>query len=568
MGPTAGEFTVKGGESATIGRLPYSEICLLHEGVSRKHALVTSRNGEWFIADQGSSAGTFVNGVRVKESEPVALREGDLLRIGPWTMRVSTGGPEREILSKTIDDSGSVAQKLSKLGGARGDSITLVGRRLRLLTRCIAKLSGARDEKDLAPIALEMVMEGTAFGRGAVLRWTGRGQDEVTVISCKRANPFDVAPMSFSRSLLNAVAGGGTFVLTEASQPVSSLSIAEMSIHSAICAPVMLGESLYGVLYMDARAGEEGVQHDAAEFCEAVATALGLAMANLKRGELERKRVELTAELNAAREVQETISPAPQGRVGCVEYAVKVLPGAYVAGDLFDLFALEGNQVGTQEEHVNPGSITRVGGTGGVGGMGEKAVPGRTAVFMGDVAGHGAGSGMLMALTQSHLSALLRATGDLGWSVAAVNTYLSQHISAGRFTSLWVGIMEEDGVLRYVDAGHGHWFVRKANGDILTGPGRGGVPLGISSDFKHDEGLLIMQKGDRVVLYSDGVTEQKREGGGSEDFFSVERLHAIVKDSPSAAEDVARVFAELKRFAGEGTLDDDATVASCAYLPV
>ena len=445
MGPTAGEFTVKGGESATIGRLPCSEICLLHEGVSRKHALVTSRHGEWYIADQGSSAGTFVNGVRVKESEPVALREGDLLRIGPWTMRVSTGGPEREILSKTIDDSGSVAQKLSKLGGARGDSITLVGRRLRLLTRCIAKLSGAREESALAPIALEMVMEGTAFGRGAVLRWSGRGQDEVTVVASKRANPFDVAAMSFSRSLLNAVAGGGTFVLTEASQPVSSLSIAEMSIHSAICAPVMLGESLYGVLYMDARAGEEGVQHDAAEFCEAVATALGLAMANLKRGELERKRVELTAELNAAREVQETISPPPQGRVGCVEYAVKVLPGAYVAGDLFDLFALEGVQSGSQESQTPtqfPTAATKVLGTGAL------AVPGRTALFMGDVAGHGAGSGMLMALTQSHLSALLRATGDLGWSVAAVNTYLSQHISAGRFTSLWVGIMEEDGVLR------------------------------------------------------------------------------------------------------------------------
>jgi len=530
IGPQVGSHNVAAGKSAMIGRLPFSDICLLHEGVSRRHALITSRGEEWMITDQGSSGGTFLNGIKLKNNEAAVVWEGDLVRVGPWTFRVGTGGPQREARSRTLDDaSTSSQQKLARVGG---ETITLVGRRLRLLTRCIAKLSGARDEALLAPIALEVVMEGTLFGRGAVLRQTA-GSDEVVVVASRRANIYDTAPMTFSRSLIQAASSGGTFVLAETSVPVSSVSIAEMNIHSAICAPVMLGEAIYGFLYLDARAGEEGMQHDAAEFCEAVATSLGLSLANFKRGELERSQQELRAELGAAREVQETIMPAPTGRAGHIEYAVRVLPGVFVAGDLFDVFQLDN---------------------------------GATAFFLGDVAGHGAGSGMLMALTQSHLSALLRSTGDLAASVTAVNRYLSAHISGGKFASLWVGVLEPNGILHYADAGHGHWFVRKANDSdcsIFTGPGRGGVPLGISSDSRYDEGTLVLEPGDRVVLYSDGMIEQRSPGG---EYFTAKRVQDTVLGSPSAVVDVQRTFDELLAFAGRTTLDDDATIASCTFV--
>jgi serine phosphatase RsbU (regulator of sigma subunit)/pSer/pThr/pTyr-binding forkhead associated (FHA) protein len=536
--------------------LPFSDICLLHEGVSRRHALITSKVGadgdpEFSITDQGSSGGTFLNGVKLRQGEPLPLVEGDLLRIGPWTFRMTIGSASRETLSHTIDDAASLNQKLSRVGGA---SVSVAGRRLRLLARCISRLGSAREEDALAPIALELVMEGAPFGRGALIR-AGEPNDDIQIVASRRANPQDQSTFSFSRSLIAAASGTGggtvgpaqrgtvlptgatqgtgpgTFVMTEASQPVSSHSIIQMTIHSAICAPVMIGESLWGLLYLDARAGEQGVSHDAAEFCEAVATALGLSLANLKRASLERRQQELTAELHAAREVQETIIPSGAGKVSNLSFAVRVLPGVFVAGDLFDAIELPG---------------------------------GRAAFFLGDVAGHGAGSGMLMAMVQSHLAALLLATGDLLGSIRAANTYLSAHISGGKFASLWAGLLEPSGLLRYVDAGHGHWFIRKANGEILSGRGRGGVPLGISSDSPYDEGILTLERNDRVVLFSDGVIEQRNPAG---EYFSIERLHSVVQGSPTAELDVRRAFDELISFAGRTTLDDDATVASCQYDP-
>jgi sigma-B regulation protein RsbU (phosphoserine phosphatase) len=536
MGPNTGTHTVKAGESTVIGRLPFSDLCLLHEGVSRRHALISAKGAQWYLTDQGSSAGTFLNGVKLRANEPVPLSEGDLLRVGPWTFRLTIGSVSSENISRTIDDSGAAGgtnAKLSKVGGESGESISLVGRRLRLLTQCIAKLSAAREESALGPIALEMVMSGTPFGRGALIQAPKSEAEAVIVLASRRANTYDTAPLTFSRSLIQTcVNARGTFVLTESSQPVSSMSIIEMTIHSAICAPVMLGEELWGLLYLDARAGEQSVQQEAAEFCEAVATALGLSLAALKRTSLELRQHELTSELNAAREVQETITPPPQGHIGCVNFAVRVLPGVFVAGDMFDCMEVEGNRV---------------------------------AFFLGDVAGHGAGSGMLMAMVQSHLTALLRATGDLLGSVRAANHYLATHITAGRFASLFAGIIEPDGLLRYVDAGHGHWFLRRENGTTLCAAPiatRGGVPLGISTDAEYEEGRLMLCPGDRVVMYSDGAVEQRNSSG---EYFSVNRLHALVATSRCAPEDVSRVFADLLTFAATDKLDDDATLASLEF---
>lgn len=585
MGPVLATYLVRSGESAVIGRLPFSDICLLHESVSRRHALVTFKDAQWLLADQGSSAGTLLNGVKLRSGEPKPLAQGDLVRVGPWTMRISILGPNdgpAHSISRTLDDSGNAGQRLSKVGGAHGESMSVVGRRLRLLTQCLGRLSAAREESALGPIALEMVMQGASFGRGALVRTTRHqppspahtppslashiaatgpagligsicisvpgASEEIAILCCNRANASDTGPMTFSRSLIHACAqGNATFVLTEGSQPVSSMSIVEMTIHSAICAPVMLGDNLWGLLYLDARAGEQGVQQEAAEFCEAVATALGLTLSSLHRAALELRQTELTAELQAAREVQETIMPPERGSLSQVDYAVRVLPGAVVAGDMFDVIELNSNP---GPRHGSP-----------------TCEPARikTAFFMGDVAGHGAGSGMLMAMLQSHLAALLRTTCDLVASVRGANEYLSARISGGRFASLWAGMLEPDGVLRYIDAGHGHWFIRRAEGTTLSPLAmstRGGIPLGISSDSTYEEGQLQLFRGDRVILYSDGAVEQRNPEG---DYFSLERLRALCAVSQSSHEDVSRVFDDLRAFAGQRALEDDATLASIEY---
>lgn len=525
IGPRLDAFTVRPGETAMVGRLPYSDVCLMHEGVSRRHALLTSRAGDWFVTDQESAGGTFLNGVRLKAHEPAPLSDGDVLRIGPWTFRACIG-EAAGAAAKVLDDNVTSGRRISRISS---EGASFVSRRLTLLTRCIAKLGAIHDEQALVIAALDILLQGTGYGRAAVLRQSGV-PGEFTRVAWRFADPGDTSPFTFSSSLLKAASAGQTFVLSEVPDRVVSTSIADLGIHSAICTPLLVDGGVSGLLYLDARAAEASVQRDAAEFCEAVASVLVLAWGNIKRAALERRQQELTAELDAAREVQETVMPAPRGSAGPIAYAVVSRPGVFVAGDLFDVLPLPGACV---------------------------------AVCLGDVAGHGAGSGLLMALTQSHLSAILASTGNLAQSVEAVNRYLCGFALQGRFTTLWVGVFHPDRSVEFVDAGHGHWFVRHADGTISEGPVKGGVPLGVSDDSRYVSGRMTLAQGDRVFLYSDGVVEQRDPQGVA---FGAARVRAASAIKGVLTDDVSRVFTQLDAFAGRTNLDDDATIAAVELL--
>jgi serine phosphatase RsbU (regulator of sigma subunit) len=94
------------------------------------------------------------------------------------------------------------------------------------------------------------------------------------------------------------------------------------------------------------RGQESPVHPEAAGFCQAISRMLGLALANLKRAELERRQQRLDSDLHTAREAQQLIMPPAEGQAGALRYALRNKPGRTVAGDLFDLVVLPGDRVG------------------------------------------------------------------------------------------------------------------------------------------------------------------------------------------------------------------------------
>jgi hypothetical protein len=87
-GGRAGETFRPEGESTTIGRSPDCGIFLDDVTVSRKHAVLVARDGSFFIEDQGSLNGTFVNRKRVEAAQ---LADGDEVQIGKYRMTFLTG---------------------------------------------------------------------------------------------------------------------------------------------------------------------------------------------------------------------------------------------------------------------------------------------------------------------------------------------------------------------------------------------------------------------------------------------------------------------------------------------
>lgn len=520
-GPDIGPLVLTPDRPAVLGRSADCEVRLHHEAVSRRHAAIAFRLGRWLVTDQGSRHGTYLNEVRIEPGKPVSLADGDFLRLGPWTFRATVGGA-RVMSTITLTDAPPGGERVERVQSH--ELGILAQQRLALLMDCAATINASADETSLARASLRSALEGSGFERAAWLRPTG-SEAQVEVLA---AEALDGAAdgFSFSRSLIREAAGGQIARLTGDSPIPTTHSIWSLGIHSALCAPVHVGGSVAAFLYMDARGPESHIQPDAAGFCRGLAGICGLALANLKRMELEKRQQFLETELAAARHAQQLIMPAPQGRVGRITYALHTHPGLFVAGDLFDIVQLGGDRI---------------------------------ALCIGDVSGEGIGAGVLMASAQAFLHAALCRYEDPAAAVAAVNAYLCDRTSAGRFVTLWVGLFDPaDGSVRYVDAGHGYSLLA-SDGGARRISGSGGIPIGIDPGFAYRHDVMKVEAGNRLVLFSDGLVEQRSPAGEQ---FGFDRIAAALARSATPSDDVAELFRQVRQFAGTEALDDDATAAS------
>lgn len=513
--------------TATLGRGRDCGVCLPDATVSRRHASLVCRGSTWFVRDLESRHGIYLNAVRLAPNDPHPLANGDLLRIGPWTFRVGLGGAAESTgrLHPTMAED-AAALRVSHVAARE-----LAEHRLHLILDAAARINDAETTEALTEAVVDSVLAGTSFQRAAVLR-EHEQIEQVEVLFNRSRNSADdeeAEAFSFSQSLIRAAASGQTARLTSEDPTAMQLghSIEQLGITDALCAPIFLGGAVAAYLYLDARGSQIPIQSDAADFCQAIARMCGMALEKLKRIEIEERHRRLEAELSAAREAQQLIVPKARNTVGPLHYVMRMQPGSIVAGDLFDVIALDGGRVG---------------------------------VVLGDVTGEGVGAAILMASTQAHLHAALRRYGDPAAALNEVNDYVCRHEPRRRFVSMWVGVFDAaNGRLNYVDAGHGYWLRRRANQPPDFAPRAGGTLVGIDNALRYEPAALDLTPGERIILFSDGVVEQTNPEGEQ---FGVARIRAVVERSISPDDDVAGVFTAVEAHAQTSVLADDATVAS------
>lgn len=511
---------------AAAGRAVENDLHLPAPSVSRRHAVFRKAAGGWFLTDAGSTSGTLVNARRLEPDRPAPLEPGDRVTIGPWVFRVGGDGSATRTVGLTVDAPGTA-------------SVPLSSRRLDALSACLDEMERAGGAEDLALAALRACMDGTGFGRAAVLIPPAAGSGEAPGLlaglvrrggSSAALEPAGFAPSS---SLIERARAGTTAVLSgpAGGAPAYGQSIAEWSIHSAVCVPVMPEGRVAALLYLDARSGESPVG-DAAGYCEDVARLYAFALTRDAQADLRRRQEALRIELDRAREIRAMLAPPAEARAGGYRHASRTIAGLFVSADLFDAIG-----------HAD-GSAT---------------------LLFGDASGHGVGAAMLAALVQSHLVSALASGAGLGEAVSRTNAFVATRPTGGRFVSLVAAHLGADGSVSLVDAGHGHWMVARRGSDPEHAPRAGGLPLGVDPGASFPASTLTLSPGDRLVCYTDGIPDQvdaRREP------FGHARLERAVRGSEGCEGDVARVFDALLRHAGERALDDDATVASVQFDPL
>jgi hypothetical protein len=182
-----------------------------------------------------------------------------------------------------------------------------------------------------------------------------------------------------------------------------------------------------------------------------------------------------------------------------------------------------------------------------------------------DVSGKGVGPALLMANVQ----AALEANVESGIGPAAICTRLNQfvgrHAAAGRYVTFFVAKLDPvAGCLSYCNAGHNPPVLLRAGGaaESLTG---GGPVLGVFDGHAFAETEIALGAGDRVILYTDGVSETWNAAGEE---FGEDRIVAAARcvASAGAEETQHRILDALDKFA-RGSYHDDVTTVVLAVKP-
>ena len=114
------------------------------------------------------------------------------------------------------------------------------------------------------------------------------------------------------------------------------------------------------------------------------------------------------------------------------------------------------------------------------------------------------------------------------------------------------------GVLSYASGGHDSPVVVRANGEVKLLPRVQGIALGILDGFEFESESVVLDPGDTVVLYTDGVTEAQDANGN---MFGAAGLCELFEAAPPtrAEEAIQRVFGAVRSFAGTAEQFDDIT---------
>lgn len=190
----------------------------------------------------------------------------------------------------------------------------------------------------------------------------------------------------------------------------------------------------------------------------------------------------------------------------------------------------------------------------------------RLAIVIGDVSGKGIAAALLMAVCKT----LLKATAYKGMPadniLAEVNNILVDDSPSNMFVTVFYGVLDtRSGAFEYCNGGHNPPYLISKDGVVHQLENVGGLLLGAMKDVEYQSNVIMLQPGESLFFYTDGITEAFNK---AEDEYDVKRLSEFLSDKNilSATELVEKVFDDVKIFSDGAEQSDDITCLALKYL--
>jgi serine phosphatase RsbU (regulator of sigma subunit)/pSer/pThr/pTyr-binding forkhead associated (FHA) protein len=521
------------GDKFTIGRRNTNDLQLNGMDISRNHAEILRQGEGFLLKDLGSRFGTFVNGESITE-RPLVNR--DRVRLGPsdHIQIVFLLGEE------TAESPSGITGTTSVTGGDF--------RSVAALLKGLHALGSGKVLDEVLHMVLDAALELTGADRAFIMLAGSKGRLEFKLGSTRGGVLLPGEEFRTSQQIpeLTYETGETQEVADLLDQPELAKKhegTLQFGIRGAMCVPLKLvpfadeaaqsgsETRIVGVLYLDRKGRGSVLSATSRQALETLATEATVAIENarLYRDSIEKARLE--QELDFAAKMQQALAPPRQRTYDEYETAGATVPCRAIGGDFLDYFTMRHGALG---------------------------------LVLGDVVGKGPPAAILAASVHGMFEAQAEASDSPAAIIRRVNHALIKRNLNGRFVTVFFAILDTDGKLTFCNAGHNYPLLLRESGNTKQLE-TGGIPLGIFEETTFEEESVQLCTGDRLVIYSDGITEARDADG---DEYGEERLLETLEKTRSLTAEplLDHIQATVNEFAGEYQQADDITLLILRYF--
>lgn len=523
-----------------FGRAVEADVVCTDASMSRHHARIVRDAAGFHVEDLGGRNGTFLNGERVSGRAPVA--HGDVVQMGATVVRIVAppvipAQPASQLGGGLLGS--SIFRSIADITGEGTASGTDAGSsrmaaRLNALNQFHRSLASAISLDALLHLLLDRLFAVLRPEEGVILL---RRPDGTLRTAASRRLAGATGELTVSQKLVHEVMDKSTAALvTDVSadeRVAASQSLLGAGIRSILAAPFTDAEGCIGMVAVYSRTSVRRFGEEDLELLVSLASAAALRIRNVELAEAAAARQVQDRELALAHDIQMAMLPRRTPARAEIDVSAVLIPARAVGGDLYD-FLVIGDSLW---------------------------------FIVADAAGKGVSAALFMAVTRTLFRAVVHGEKSVSSVVERMNAELARDNDQQFFVTALVGRLAlATGELTFCNAGHPAMLRVGRNGTCA--PIDGGSPaiaLGVLEDAVYAEERAVLEAGDLVVAFTDGVTEAINGAG---ELFSDARLVAALQAgasrSPGAV--VQGIVEAVTTFVAKTPQEDDITVVALRYL--
>jgi phosphoserine phosphatase RsbU/P len=455
--------------------------------ISRRCATIVAEGAGHRLMDRGNRYGLFVNGAKIQQH---SLRDSDLITFGledsyqiVFHAAATTPPPSPHESVELL------LTRIGTLSHFSGASTSGGLSKLNLLLEATSLLHSQLPLDSVLGSMLDHAISITHADRGLLIQPDASGVLHVHQARSNKAEDLPPETLNPSQTAINQAISKKSSVITEDLNLAgldlkAAESIVIQGLRAVVAIPLYASSrstadtgaeqepgQLLGLIYLDSRRIAAFSALDR-QILDALAVQAASIMDNARLVARERERQRLEQELSIARTIQQALLPH-----GLNDYPHLAVTGVHypcheVGGDYFDV-------VPVSED--------------------------RTAILIADVSGKGLGAALLTTMLQGALSGLTMGADPVK-VFNHINRFLCRHAEVGRYATMFIGLVGQDGMFEYIKAGHPSPLLLR-DGKVIELYTEGSFPVGLIPEADYESARLQLEPEDTLVLFSDGVTE-------------------------------------------------------------